>query len=190
MIRPPKVVRELNARLAADLGSNPQYSWRWSEDLLHVMAVVDKDGNPQYAESRSPAGLILLAPATALRKLLPHHDNSWVLCALVETGSWDGQLTETGPAAWMPVSGANGPVALEPHEVPNLDTTLYIIDSIRQERNKTVAQKTTEWDAAAAYREKAKWNRAYDEIRDAATAFYSVPGQKAHVSFPSHGHAT
>ncbi len=139
----------------------------------------------EFVESVSPAGIIMITPKTETRQLLPQHEDSWVLCALVETSQRDGSLEGTGKASWVPVSGPAGPLALNPFELPNMATTQYIIDTIRHERDKTAAEVGAEWDQSQAQREKARWNKSYDQIRDAATAFYNVPGQKAHVSFPT-----
>ncbi len=184
-MRYPKDVIKLNSRLRSDLGANPLYNWRWSDDLLHVMDVVDEDGSPKYVETITPAGVICLTPATLTRPLLPYNEHCWALCALLELNNKDGELQGTGNHGWVPVSGGDGPVALFPFEKPNLETTVYVIGAIHSERVKTATQKGEEWDAEMARSEKAKWNLAYDQIRDAATAFYSIPGEKHHVSFPS-----
>ncbi len=183
MERTPEKVRKLNELLRADLGSNPRYAWRWSDDLLHVMDVVDSEGLPEYVESKSPAGLIIMTPKTVTRQLLPFHEHCWVLCALVETTKKDGELESTGLASWVPVGGGNGPVALYPFELPNIESTQYIVNMIRQQRTKTVLEMGQEWNEEMAKREKSSWNRAYDQIREQATAFYNVPGRKGHVSF-------
>ncbi len=176
----PKVIQHQNELLRADLGTNPRYSWRWSDDILHVMEVLG-----EYDEETTPAGLIVMVPKTVKRQLLPQNPQSWVLCALVETDLKDGSLQGTGEASWVPVSGPMGPLALNPYEVPNLSTTQYIIDTIRHERARSAAEVGQEWDQSQAQREKARWNKAYDQIRDAATAYYNVPGAKGHVSFPT-----
>ncbi len=175
----PKVIQHQNELLRADLGSNPRYGWRWSDDILHVMELLG-----EYDEETTPAGIIVMVPKTIKRQLLPQHPQSWVLCALVETDKKDGSLQGTGEASWVPVSGPMGPLSLNPHELPNLTTTQYIIDTIRHERARTASEVGAEWDQSQAQREKARWTRAYDEIRDAATAYYNVPGAKGHVSFP------
>ncbi len=183
MERTPERVRKLNELLRADLGCNPRYSWRWSDDLLHVMEVVDEDGKPVYDEQRTPAGIIVMARKKVTRQLLPFHEHCWVLCALVETTLADGELEGTGKASWVPVSGPTGPVTLLPFEVPNLESTQYVVGCIRQSRTKTVEQMGEEWSADMARKEKDMWQRKYDQIRDAATAFYNVPGKKGHVSY-------
>jgi hypothetical protein len=179
-MRFPKEIRQQNERLRADLGANPIYSWRWSDDILHVMTLLG-----EFAEETTPAGIIVMVPKTVKRRLLPENEHSWVLCALVETDKKDGSLEATGTASWVPVSGPAGPLALNPFELPNLSTTQYIIDTIRHERARSAAEVGAEWDQSQAQREKARWAKAYDQIRDAATAFYNVPGAKGHVSFPS-----
>lgn len=177
----PKVIQHQNELLRADLGSNPRYSWRWSDDILHVMTIFG-----EFDEQTLESGIIIMVPRTLKVPLLPQHPHSWVLCALIETDVKDGSLEGTGQASWIPVSGPKGPLALDPFEIPNLTTTQYVIDTIRHERTKSAAEIGQEWDQSQAQREKARWNRAYDQIRDASTAFYNVPGRKAHVSFPSH----
>lgn len=176
----PKIIRTYNERLVSDLGSNPRYNWRWSDELTHVMELFG-----EYEESTSPAGIIIIQPKTVTRLLLPSHQQCWCLSALVETDAKDGSLQGTGVASWVPVSGPMGPLTLNTFELPTLTTTQYIIDTIRHERERSAAEVGAEWDQSQAQREKARWHKAYDQIRDASTAFYNVPGAKAHVSFPT-----
>ena len=181
-MREPAEVRKLNELLRAELGANPRYSWRWSEDLLHVMDVVDSDGKPVYVESRSPEGLVTMTPKTMLRKLLPFHADCWVVCALVEVNAKDGSITGTGNGAWVPLSSANsGPV--HTHEAPTLAFTQYVIEAVRESRAKTAREHTEDAEEAIAKAERSRWQRCYDKIREEATAFASVPGRKGHVSF-------
>lgn len=188
MERTPEKIRKLNELLRADLGSNPRYSWRWSDDLLHVMDVVDSEGKPIYSESTTPAGLIVMAPKRITRPLLPFHEHCWVLCALVETTQQDGELAGTGLGSWIPVGGGNGPVTLLPFEAPNLESTQYIVNMVRQARTKTVVEMGIEWNEQMAKREKDRWSQAYEQIKEHATAYYNVPGSKGHVSFPSYAY--
>lgn len=184
--RYPESVRKLNDLLRADLGSNPRYSWRWSEDLMHVMEVLHEDGTPVYVEGRSPAGLAVMMPKTVLRKLLPMHQDQWIVCALIEVNQRDGSIASTGDHAWIPLSsGRSGPVCLPPNEKPTLVFTRAVIDAVRMERKKSGAEMGVEWEAEQIKKEKDRWNRVYDEIRDAGTAFANVPGRRGHVSFPS-----
>ena len=180
----PKSIQTLNNRMAADLGSNPRYAWRWSEDLWHVMEVVDEDGRPQYVEDRSgPSGLVVMVPATVRRKLLPFHERQWIACALVPVNERDGSLTETGIASWIPVSSKSGPVCLEPGVDPTLETTIAVIDAVRSTRSRRLAEMECEWNEEAARMEKQHWASVYDKIREEATAFHNVPGKRGHVSF-------
>jgi len=41
------------------------------------------------------------------------------------------------------------------------------------------------WEEERRAKEKQHWNTIYEQIREANTAFHSVPGKKGHVSFPS-----
>lgn len=188
MERMPEQVRQLNDLLRADLGSNPRYSWRWADDILHVMEVVDVDGNPVYVEGHAPgSALVTMIRKTETRQLLPFHTHCWVLCALVETSKADGELEGTGKYSWVPVSGPTGPVSLLPFEKPNQPATQYVIDVIRQTRSKTAAEMGVEWNEQMAQKEKRQWTHAYERVKESATAFYGVPGKRGHVSFPGVG---
>lgn len=161
-----RTARLMNGLLRTDLGDNPRYEWRWSDDLLHVMDIMNSPGR------------------TALRPLLPNHLGVWVVCALVEVNQRDGSLYSTGSYAWVPVSSANsGPVALPQGESPSLGATQAVIDAIRQRRSKSDNATFQDWEKATREREKQHWTNIYDQIRDAATAFCNVPGKKGAVSF-------
>ena len=190
MLEYPSEVRRLNRLLESELGGNPRYAWRWSEDLLHVMNVVDEEGKPAYEEriivlpsDRSLYGLI---QKTAVRKLLPEHVDVWVACALVEVDENDGSLAGTGCASWIPLSSSvSGPAALPPGVGPTDELTQSIIRSIRQERAMPKNYLLDDFEEASKKREKARWSNTYDCIRDACAAYYNVPGKRGHVSFPS-----
>ncbi len=188
--RYPEAVRRLNQLLASELGHNPRYSWRWSEDLRHVMYVVDDLGRPEYVDSpvNLQGGKIIIQRLrkTAVRKLLPFHENVWVCCALVDVDQKDGELAGTGTGAWMPLSSsASGPAALPPGVDPTAELTQSIIRAVRQEREMPKGYLDQGYEEAQRKREKARWNQAYDCIRDASAAYFNCPGMKGHVSFPS-----
>ncbi len=191
--RYPEAVRKLNQLLVSELGTNPRYAWRWSEDLLHAMAVVDDLGRPQYVDVpvTLPNGKTLWGrkQAVVIRKLLPHHQDQWVGCSLVEVNAEDGAIHQTGNGAWVPISSsASGPAALPFGEKPTQELTQCIIRAIRAEREMLAENKNYLTDGFledAAYKEKKRWNTAYDRICDASTAFYNLPGAKGHVSLPS-----
>ncbi len=182
----PTIVRQLNHRLEADLGSNPKYNWRWSEDLLHVMEIIDPDTcKTQYVESLSPEGLTVLSPKTEVRKLLPDHFEQWIVCALIEVNENDGSLAKTGKAAWVPVSSAvSGPVCLLTGEVPTTSATEKVIAAVRATRVPRFRDYEIDYEDRQRKREKQHWHRVYDEIRDAGTAFCGVPGKKGSTSYP------
>lgn len=182
--RYPLAVRQQNEILSAELGANPRYAWRWSEDLWHVLEVLDLDGNPIYVQGRSPAGLIVMMPKTATKKLLPEHHNQWVICALVEINSRDGSVQGTGNGAWVPLSSASGVVCLPENEMPSKVFTESVIDAVREHRSVRPRDLDLDWEERERKREKDRWNRIYDEIRDASTAFANLPGLRGnHVSF-------
>ncbi len=188
--RYPPEVRRLNRLLVSELGGNPRYSWRWSEDLRHVMYVCDTDGNPEYVDKpiNLTNGKLLIGRVrkTAVRNLLPFHKEVWVCCALVEVDSKDGELEGTGNANWIPLSSSqSGPAALPAGVTPNDELTNAVIISVRRERALPPGHLDDGYEEAQRKREKDRWNRAYDCIRDAATAFHNLPGAKGHVSFPS-----
>ncbi len=186
MLTYPPAIQVLNNRLSADLGANPRYAWRWSEDLFHVMEVVDEAGKPQYVEDHSSV-VIGMVPATVRRKLLPFHSEQWIACALVPVNERDGSLEDTGIASWIPISSKSGPVCLPHGEVPTLGTTIYLIDAVRSTRRKRLVEMDCEWNEKAAHLEKQHWATVYDKIRSEATAFHNVPGKRGHVSFPTPG---
>ena len=183
--RYPAAVRRQNVLLRAELGANPRYAWRWSEELIHVLEVLDLEGTPIYVEGRSPAGLVTMVPKTATKKLLPMHKDQWIVCALVEVNALDGSIQGTGNHAWVPVSGPSGVVCLPENETPSIVFTQSIIDAVRLERSKSAVEFGVEYEEQQKKREKDRWNRIYDEIRNESTAYCNIPGMKAHVSFPS-----
>ncbi len=190
MLEYPSEVRRLNRLLESQLGGSPRYAWRWSEDLLHVMYAITDEGAPIYEERiitlPSDKSLYGQVRKTVLRKLLPHHTDVWVACAMIEVDEKDGSVHGTGIGAWVPLSSSvSGPAALPPGTVPTEELTQCIIRSIRQERSQPKGYLITGFEEADHKREKARWNNAYDRIRDASTAFFNLPGSKGHVSFPS-----
>lgn len=193
MDRYPEQIRKLNRTLVSELGTNPRYSWRWSEDLLHAMAVVDDLGRPQYVDVpvHLPGDKVVWGrkQAIQIRKLLPHHNDQWVCCALVEVNEEDGAIHQTGNGAWVPISSsASGPAALPFGIKPTEELTQCVIRAIRAERDMLSKNKnylTEGFLEDSAYKEKKRWNTAYDRICDASTAFYNVPGKRGHVSLPT-----
>lgn len=192
--RYPAVVRQQNQILHAELGDNPRYAWRWSEDLKHVLEVLTLDGEPVYVENvtskRDSKGrfrkrIFGRVPMTAVKPLLPAHHDQWIVCALVEVNTRDGSIHGTGNAAWIPVSGPSGVVCLPENETPSIIFTQSIIDALRLERSKSANEFGAEWEAREKKREKDRWNQVYDQIRNEATAFLNAPGHKGHVSFPT-----
>lgn len=128
-----------------------------------------------------------MSPKTEIRKLLPDHHEQWVVCAMVEVNERDGSIAKTGDGAWVPVtSAASGPVCLAHGDTPSPATTEAVIRSVREYRTQRLADYEICYVERQRKREKAHWNNVYDQIRDAGTAFCNVPGQKGHVSFPSH----
>ncbi len=190
MLEYPAEVRRLNRLLESELGGSPRYAWRWSEDLLHVMNVVDTDGNPVYEER------IIVFPSdktiygqiqkTMTRKLLPFCENVWVACALVEVDEKDGSLLGTGCGSWIPIcSSMGGPAALPANTMPTAELTQCVIRALREERARPKNYLIDDYEESERKREKSHWNKIYDRIRDRATAFYNLPGAKGHVSFPT-----
>jgi hypothetical protein len=187
--RYPEEVRRLNRILVSELGSNPRYAWRWSEDLKHVMYVVDDLGRPEYVEApvNLSNGKVIYQRLrkTAVRNLLPFHKDQWVCCALVEVDEKDGRIEGTGNANWIPLSSsASGPAALPYGVNPTAELTQCVIRSVRQQRDTPPAVEEQNWEESRRKSEKDRWNRAYDCIRDASAAFYNYPGHRGHVSFP------
>lgn len=187
--RIPESVRKLNDVLRADLGSNPLYAWRWSNDLRHVMNKIDTDGNQLYKSKLVyPPGrkepLVIQVRDTAIRQLLPFHTDCWIACGLIETDAKDGSLEHTGVASWVPISSSrSGPAALPPNMVPTMELTQCVIAAVRAQRQRTLADDHNDFDDLCRKRESDRFNRTLDIIKDAGTAFHAVPGRKGHVSF-------
>ncbi len=179
-----KLVSRLNRILLADLGNNPRYAWRWSEDLRHVMYKVDDLGNPEYTDGKTATGLYVQKRATAIRPLLPFHPKAWVCCALIEVDQKDGELAHTGMGSWVPVSSSrSGPAALPQGVLPDAELTQAVVAAVKAQRERTVADEANDWEDLTRKREIDRWRLCYDIIRDSAPAFNSVPGRKGRVSF-------
>lgn len=170
--------------LLAELGNNPVYSWKWSEDLLHVMEAMDQSGQPEM-ETVLKGSVYVVQQKKRLRKVCPHIIDQWVICALIELGAEDGQVHGTGLASWMPVHDRRShPVALPVGVRPNMASTEDFIKQMRAIRAKSAAQMDADFLAAEERREKQINDRNLDAIRDACTAYYEVPGKKGSTSFP------
>ena len=126
-----------------------------------------------------------MLPETETRLLLPEYPDNWALCVLTETNESDGKIAETGSASWCPISSSNsGPVVLPHGELPTMDMTMSAIGYVRKDRERRKISFKDEWEEDRRKREKAHWNKIYDQISNESAAFCNVPGKKGHVSFP------
>lgn len=195
-------IQRYDRLMLRDLGSNPTYSWKWSEDLIRVMdAVSPGDGKPVL--DVIPYGSILIAQqAKATRKLAPDLVNQWCICALIDPYTEDGRLNGSGRAIWMPVrtKTKSHPVALPPNQHPNQADTENFIAQMRRTRvrdaeemgkwedfNKpnTVPMDESERNTMMMSRaEKKKFEEYKLRFKDNFTAFGEEPGRLGSTSFP------
>ncbi len=195
-----RAIERYNRLLLRDLGSNPVYSWKWSEDLLHVMQAVDRDGKPEMEAVRVGA-IFAVKQATRVRKLAPDLTDQWVICALIELSKEDGQIHGTGIASWMPVRDKRSrAVALPQGTHPNQYATEDFVQQMRRIRlrdaeemgkweeqysDKVVPLDETEKNSEIVSRHEAKkFAEMKAKIKDEFTAFGEEPGKKGGTSFP------
>ncbi len=190
-----------------DLGSNPVYSWKWSEDLLHVMEAVDDLGNPVRETINTGIldanGHEITLPgkqATRTRRW-PGIFQQWVICARIELNAEDGAVHGTGIAAWIPVYDRRSiPVCLPDGVQPNQETTESFIKQVRKMRTRdaeelgkfedyhrpgTVPMDESERNTPMlSQADKAKFDNMKYAIKSGFTAFGEEPGKKGATSFP------
>lgn len=197
----PSISRYDNMMLR-DLGSNPTYSWKWSEDLIRVMdAVSPGDGKP-VLDVIQHGSILIAQQAKATRKLAPDLVNQWCICALIDPYTEDGRLNGSGRAIWMPVrtKTKSQPVALPPNQHPNQADTESFIEQMRRIRARDAEEmgrweelhkpNTTPMDESErntlmmSRAEKKKFEDAKLRFKDKFTAFGEEPGKKGSTSFP------
>src|ERR1051325_1336209 len=106
-------IERYNRLFLKDLGSAPRYEWKWSEDLIHVMDAVDRDGKPILSAVARPltgtnelmigSPVIYMVQQEKRVRRFPGIWQQWVVCALIELNAEDGAVHGTGIAAWIPV---------------------------------------------------------------------------------------
>src|SRR5437762_495814 len=96
-----RAIERYNRVLRTELGSQPRYEWKWSEDLIHLMEEVDHLGKP-VLEEVCVNGIFGMQQRKKPRKFFESLTDQWVVCALIEMDNADGQVNETGQAAWIP----------------------------------------------------------------------------------------
>lgn len=195
-------ISRLNRLFISELGENPPIAWRWSEDLTYLQSKFDSDGKPVY-ESKIHNFLIVQVQAKELAKMFPDLVNQWVACQLtVFPDSETGAVHGTGNFAWVPIGAGIEPLALDPGEVPTREVTMAITQRIRHAR-------ATQREREQAFEEQHRASVPLDEsinhpkfsrlvtpeekknydnhlamVKNEHSAFLTVPGEKAHVSFP------
>ncbi len=193
-------IQRYDRMLLRDLGSNPRYSWKWSEDLLHVMDEINPhDGKPIFRPV--PHGEVWVVQQQKTTRRWPGIWNQWVLCALIELNADDGAVHGTGLAAWVPVYDRRSrPASLPENILPNQTHTEAFIEQVRRTRARdaeemgkfeefhkpaTVPMDESERNTMLISRaEKVKFDKAKDAIKDGFTAFGEEPGKKGSTSFP------
>lgn len=201
-MRTDPAIERYDRLMLRDLGSNPIYSWKWSEDLIHVMdAVSQGDGKP-ILDVKQHGSIYIAEQAKATRKIAPDLVNQWVICALIELNSEDGKVHGTGIAAWIPVRDRRSrAVCLPPNLHPNQSITEDFIRQVRRVRTRD-AEELGKWEDYNAPHavpmddsernsplisraEKAKFENAKLAIKDGFTAFGEEPGKRGSTSWPS-----
>jgi hypothetical protein len=145
-------------------------------------------GKNRSVHDANCATLSVAMPVYGLRNKLLTVSNRWVLCRLypndISEYRWSqmfGSSLEYPKAVWEPCA----PVYLEPGEIPTDQLTWEVIRAVRADRSKSAAQRDQEFMESVARKEKRTHDRILDDIKDSAPAFNTIPGKKAHVSFPS-----
>lgn len=196
-------IERYDRMMLRDLGSNPTYSWKWSEDLIRVMAAVDQSGKPILDVKPYGDGVVFaVAQAARTRKLAPDLVNQWCICALIDPYTEDGRLNGSGRAIWMPVrtKTASRPVALPPNQMPNQADTESFIEQMRRVRLRdaeemgkfedfhkpsTVPMDESERNTMMMSRaDKKKFEDNKLRYKDKFTAFGEEPGKKGSTVFP------
>jgi hypothetical protein len=146
-----KLLREvsrMNELMGSELGRNPfgepVYAWKWSEDLLHPMAVVEESDTgvrPVLDYIADPeSGLIVASQRFVLRKECLTLQDQWVLCKWIapmdpvewrktfgHSLEWDSR----GSYAPISASGSGNYASLNPGERPTDAITWQAIRTIR-----------------------------------------------------------
>ncbi len=194
-------IQRYDRMMLRDLGSNPVYSWKWSEDLLHVMDEINPhDGKPIYRPT--PKGEVWVVQQQKTTRRWPGIWQQWVVCALIELNADDGAVHGTGIAAWIPVYDRRSRAVCIPENTqPNQSHTEAFIKQIRRMRTRDAEElgkfedfhkpNTTPMDESErntmliSQAEKKKFDVMKDAIKDGFTAFGEEPGKRGGTSFPA-----
>jgi len=202
-MRTSPAIARYDRLMLRDLGSAPVYSWKWSEDLLHVMDEINPhDGKPVYRPTLQN-GIYAVRQQTTTRRW-PGIWQQWVVCALIELNANDGAVHGTGVAAWVPVYDKRSrPVCVPENVQPNQSHTEAFIRKMRAYRvreaeaigkwedhhkpNTTPMDESERNTLMMSRAEKKKFDIARDAIKDGFTAFGEVPGVRGSTSWPTTG---
>lgn len=142
-----------NNLLLINLGENPPFTWRWSEELT----VGVKTGTEQVANPVT--GVIELRPVYFQRKQLLFSDRQWVMTARLPFTTEEQWLKEFGwdlqydPNQVQPVTDAFGAVIAMPRmQPPDRKTTEDFIEGIRMRRGMSEADYQQMLEAAETAR--------------------------------------
>ncbi len=200
-MRTSPAIERYDRMMRADLGASPVYSWKWSEDLLHVMdEVAQGDGKPILKPVL--VGSVYAVRQQKVTRRWPGIWQQWVICALIELNADDGAIHGTGIAAWIPCYDRRSrPCAIPENTQPNQSHTEAFIRQIRRMRTRdaeelgkfedfhkpnTVPLDESERNTMMLSRaEKQKFDNMKDAIKDGFTAFGEEPGKKGSTSWPT-----
>ena len=154
-----RLLQKLNNKLRVELGNNPMFGWKRTEELTIGMF-------ERYDWVAAPNGILMSSPVYKQR-MICQIPGRWVLANLVEKLPYEFWLERFGTKlewpngdSWYPATGPSGFTLLGPGETPTLESTEYAITCIKEHR----AQVKTESDLRD---EEARLARqAHQEIRD------------------------
>jgi hypothetical protein len=176
--------RELGRVLGRTIDGHSLYIWIHSEDrkLLHPMwtGKYDYKANPD-------SGLLIPHPVFELRKMCLTAEDQWVLCHWIDSPGEDEWRRLFGSSMEWPRKGQYYPtsVMLDRGAWPEQSINQAAIESINQNRSKTVGDIARAAEASMAKSERENKLRLYEEIREACTTYDHVPGAKDQVSYPN-----
>jgi hypothetical protein len=198
-----KSIRKQNELLRTLLlsGNSGHYRWIWSEDplLTQPMLVLGPDGKPTYdllcvcgknvSVHLSTCKLSIPQPRWTRRRVLPFHRDQWVMCKWLPPpprDAWDASLPgvpypEGG--YYAPVGDASKTVCLKPGLVPQLHTTLMLIDALKAQIRRSAQDDKDEVEEALGKKKKDARNTLEAQVRDRLTFNLGNPGEKGDFSF-------
>jgi hypothetical protein len=176
-------VERLNQLLRAELGTDPQFAWKYSETLRRVVLETDNVGQP-VVETVRVGNVYASQQRRFIRKLDSKLLNQWVMCMLVKMSEDQGHLEGTGDAAWVIVYDKSGiACAVEP-DIPPDDTATWKFIQLLRKSEALSAQREIDVLEDQQKREDEKLvSDSNFAALDAMTAYLETPGVKGSTVF-------